>query len=157
MADRILDTSTLTVHELRDRIREMYTLEDAAGGLLVSVLSFGFKYGVPAEADLVFDVRFLPNPNFVPALKPLSGSHPRIVRYLRRQADTLGFLKHLSRLLAFLVPRYAREGKSYLTIAVGCTGGRHRSVMVADAVAAELIRRRYRVRVHHRDARLEGP
>jgi UPF0042 nucleotide-binding protein len=110
---------------------------------------------VPSEADLVFDVRFLPNPNFVPALRRLSGEDPRVVRYLRRQLDTVGFLRRLKGFLSYVLPRYLREGKSYLTVAIGCTGGRHRSVMIANALARELARHRYLVRrVYHRDLKL---
>jgi RNase adapter protein RapZ len=150
MADLILDTSDYTVHRLRDYIREHYQLRQAAG-LLVAVMSFGYKYGLPAEADLVFDVRFLPNPNFVSRLKPLTGSHPPVVRYLRRMKDTEALLSRLESFVGWLLPRYAREGKSYLTIAVGCTGGRHRSVMIANSLAAALKNKDQAVRVYHRD------
>jgi UPF0042 nucleotide-binding protein len=121
--------------------------------MVLAVMSFGFKFGVPAEADLVFDLRFLPNPNFVPRLKALTGHHPRVVAYLRRQPETGVFLGKLKGLLAWVIPRYQREGKSYLTIAVGCTGGRHRSVMVANALAAGLSGKNRLVRVYHRDVR----
>lgn len=154
MADVILDTTDFTVHQLRDHVRERYRFRDAPAGLVVSVMSFGFKHGVPSEADLVFDVRFLPNPNFVPRLKALTGKDPRVVRYLRRQGETEGFLRRLGSLLRYLVPRYEAEGKSYLTIAVGCTGGRHRSVAVAEALGATLGRWGWTVRVRHRDVNL---
>jgi RNase adapter protein RapZ len=150
MADLILDTSKYTVHELRDYIRDHYDLR-AQTSLVVSVMSFGYKYGVPTEADLVFDVRFLPNPNFVPALKRLTGSHPSVVRYMQRQGDTKAFLDRLGAFLRWVLPRYVREGKSYLVIAVGCTGGRHRSVMIANALGRELGGRGYTVKVRHRD------
>jgi UPF0042 nucleotide-binding protein len=152
MADLILDTSKYTVHELRDYIREHYDLRAQASPIVVSVISFGYKYGVPTEADLVFDVRFLPNPNFVPALKRLTGNHPSVVRYMRRQGDTQAFLDRLGAFLRYVLPRYVREGKSYLVIAVGCTGGRHRSVMIANELGRELGRRGYTVKVRHRDA-----
>lgn len=151
MADLILDTSDYTVHELRDYIRERYDLRGEAPPLVVSVTSFGYKYGVPADADLVFDVRFLPNPNFVPRLKPLTGHHAAVVRYMRRHRETGAFLKRLGGFLEYVVPRYVREGKSYLTIGVGCTGGRHRSVMIANAVAKAIEAKGYPVRVRHRD------
>lgn len=154
MADAVLDTSDLTVHELRDHIRERYDVRTRPRTLRVTVMSFGFRYGVPPEADLVFDVRFLPNPNFVPRLKRLTGTDPGVVRYLRRQPDTRAFLGRLRELLDFLLPRYIREGKSYLTIAVGCTGGRHRSVMVAGALAKGLESEEVAVRVRHRDLKL---
>jgi len=154
MADLILDTSGYTVHQLRDHIREQYDLRAEGSPLVVSVTSFGYKHGLPSEADLVFDVRFLPNPNFVPALKRLTGTHAAVVRYLRRQPDTAKLLAKLKSLLGFLLPRYLKEGKSYLTIAVGCTGGRHRSVMIAETLAKELTGGGYVVKVRHRDVRL---
>ncbi len=153
MADFILETSQYTVHQLRDYIRERYDVRSEAGTLVVAVMSFGYKYGVPAEADLVFDVRFLPNPNFVPALRPLTGAHARVVRFLRGQEETLQFLKRLRSFLGYVLPRYVREGKAYLTIAVGCTGGRHRSVMIANALGAALKSHGRLVRVYHRDVR----
>jgi RNase adapter protein RapZ len=153
MADLILDTSHYTVHRLRDYIREHYDLRSSATPLVVAVMSFGYKYGVPAEADLVFDVRFLPNPNFVPALKRLTGSHPRVVRYLKRQKDTTALLTRLLDFMAWLLPRYVREGKTYLTIGIGCTGGRHRSVMIANALSAALKDKGYAVRAYHRDSK----
>jgi len=151
LADNVIDTSSLNVHELRRLIREHYDLRAEVSPLVVSVLSFGYKYGVPSEADLVFDVRFLPNPNFVPGLKPLTGDHPSVVRFIRRRPETATFIRKLLSFLSYLVPRYVREGKSYLTIAIGCTGGRHRSVMVANAIAAALARGKPTVKVRHRD------
>jgi UPF0042 nucleotide-binding protein len=118
------------------------------------VTSFGYKFGLPSEADLVFDVRFLPNPNFVPKLKRLTGNDPAVVRFMRRQADTTSFLRRVTDFLRFMIPRYIAEGKSYLSIAIGCTGGRHRSVMIANAVGRALSGRHYTVKVRHRDARL---
>jgi RNase adapter protein RapZ len=153
IADDILDTTDYTVHQLRDYIKEHYDLRGGSTPLVVSVTSFAYKYGVPAEADLVFDVRFLPNPNFVPTLKPLTGNHAAVVRYMKRQADTGTFLRKLDGLLSYVIPRYVREGKSYLTIAVGCTGGRHRSVMMANALGEAIGRKGYTVRVRHRDLR----
>ena len=153
MADHILDTTDYTVHQLRDYIKEHYDLRAGSSPLVVSVTSFAYRYGVPAEADLVFDVRFLPNPNFVPKLKPLTGNHPAVVRFMKRQPDTATFLRKLGGLLAYVIPRYVREGKSYLTIAVGCTGGRHRSVMMANALGEGIARKGYTVRVRHRDLR----
>jgi UPF0042 nucleotide-binding protein len=153
MADRIVDTSEFSVHQLREYVREHYALSDQASPMVVSVMSFGYKYGVPAEADLVFDVRFLPNPNFVPALKDLTGHHRAVVRFMKRQAETEGFLRRLRSFLSYVIPRYIREGKSYLTIAVGCTGGRHRSVMIANDVAESLNGKGYPVKVRHRDLR----
>ena len=154
MADLILDTSHYTVHRLRDYVREHYELRSSATPLVVAVMSFGYKYGVPSEADLVFDVRFLPNPNFVPRLKRLTGNHASVVRYLRREKETKALLSRLEAFVGWLLPRYVREGKSYLTIAIGCTGGRHRSVMIANALGAVLGERGQTVRVYHRDLRL---
>ena len=153
MADSILDTSEFTVHELRDHIRERYDLASQVRPLVVQVMSFGYRFGVPAEADLVFDVRFLRNPHFVPRLKELTGNDGAVVRYLRREADTKALLQRLGDLLEFLIPRYLAEGKSYLTVAVGCTGGRHRSVMVANALARSLKGSRLAVKVRHRDVK----
>jgi UPF0042 nucleotide-binding protein len=154
MADLILDTSAFTVHELRDYIREHYDLRPDGHETVVSILSFGYKYGVPPEADLIFDVRFLPNPNFVPRLKRLTGHHASVIRYMQAQPDTGAFLKRLTSLLRFVLPRYVREGKSYVTIGVGCTGGRHRSVMIANALKDALGRRGLAPKVRHRDLRL---
>lgn len=153
MADLILDTTEYSVHQLRDYVREHYALPNHVTRLVVLVMSFGFKYGVPPEADLVFDVRFLPNPNFVPALKSLTGNHRSVVRYMKRQVDTDGFLRRLGSFLSYVIPRYIREGKAYLTIAMGCTGGRHRSVMIANSIAEALGGRGYPIKVRHRDLR----
>jgi UPF0042 nucleotide-binding protein len=153
MADMILDTSDYTVHGLRDYIKEHYDVREQAAPLVLGVMSFGYKFGVPSEADLVFDVRFLPNPNFVPRLKRLTGNHPPVVRYMRRQEDTEVFLSRLRSFLDYVLPRYVREGKSYLTVGIGCTGGRHRSVMIANELATYLKGKGYPVRVRHRDLR----
>jgi UPF0042 nucleotide-binding protein len=151
MADMILDTSDFTVHQLRDYIREHYDVRQEAAPLQIGVMSFGYKYGVPSEADLVFDVRFLPNPNFVPRLKPLTGNEKAVVDYMRRQPHTARFLKRLGEFLGYVIPQYVKEGKSYLTIGVGCTGGRHRSVMITNAIAQQLEKQGQSVRVRHRD------
>jgi UPF0042 nucleotide-binding protein len=156
LADQIIDTSDFTVHQLREYVRERYGLRERRVEFVVTVESFGYKYGVPLDADLVFDVRFLPNPNFVPSLKRLTGSHAPVVRYMRRQQETGAFLKRLRGFLLWMIPRYVREGKSYLTIGIGCTGGRHRSVMIANALARALKNRDYVVRVRHRDVKLQG-
>jgi UPF0042 nucleotide-binding protein len=154
MADVILDTSRFTVHRLREWVRERYDVRAEKRRMVVSVLSFGFKHGVPPESDLVFDARFLPNPNFVPRLRRRSGASPAVVAYLRRQPETAAFLRRVLSLVRFVLPRHEREGRSYLTIAVGCTGGRHRSVMLANAVGAAVRKRGFPVRVVHRDLRL---
>jgi RNase adapter protein RapZ len=150
LADVVLDTTRFNVHELRQFITERFLKLDRQP-LMVSVVSFGFRYGVPQDADLVFDVRFLPNPHFLPRFRPLTGSDPRVARYIRSFPQTRRFLARVTELLRFLLPYYIREGKSYLTIAFGCTGGRHRSVMMAEAIARSLKHRGPGVRVVHRD------
>jgi len=150
IADVVLDTTRFNVHELRQFITERFLKPDRQP-MMVSVVSFGFRYGVPQDADLVFDVRFLPNPHFIPRFRPLTGSDARVARYIRSFPQTRRFLTRVSELLRFLLPYYIREGKSYLTIAFGCTGGRHRSVMMAEAVARTLGRGGPAVRVLHRD------
>ncbi len=156
MADLILDTSRFTVHQLRDYVRDRYDVRTEGGRMLVSVLSFGFKYGVPAEADRVENVRFLPNPNFVPKLKRLTGADARVVRYLKDREDFAPFLKRVLSLMNFVLPRHEKEGSRYFTLAVGCTGGRHRSVMVANELAETLRKKGFEVRVEHRDVNKGG-
>lgn len=151
MADLILDTSQYNVHQLRDYIRDHYDLRGRGVPMIVSVMSFGYKYGVPSEADLVFDARFLPNPNFMPRLKRLTGNHPSVIKYMRDQRETAVFLRHVRTFLEYVIPRYVTEGKSYLTIGIGCTGGRHRSVMITNALAAALNKKGHQVKVRHRD------
>jgi UPF0042 nucleotide-binding protein len=152
VADRILDTSALTVHQLKDRLVELYVAPKARPGLATSLVSFGFKHGVPFDADLVFDVRFLPNPHFVTKLRPLSGQDRRVSRYVLHAPAARRFLELTAALLRFLLPQYIAEGKSYLTIAIGCTGGRHRSIAIGEALARKLVSVRGVVlRVRHRD------
>jgi len=150
LADVVIDTTKFTVHELRQWIIERFQ-KAGRQPLLVSVVSFGFRYGIPTEADLVFDVRFLPNPHFIPRLRPFSGKDPRVARYIRSFPQTGQFLRRIESLLGYLIPHYIREGKSYLTIALGCTGGRHRSVMLAEVIRKDLQRRGYAAKVVHRD------
>jgi UPF0042 nucleotide-binding protein len=150
LADAVIDTTRFNVHELRQFIVKRFE-KQGRRPLLVSLVSFGYRFGIPADADLVFDVRFLPNPHFVPQFRPFSGRDPRVARYIRSFPQTNVFLRRMEGLLAYLIPHYIREGKSYLTIAFGCTGGRHRSVMMAESVARALARRRYSVKVVHRD------
>ena len=153
LADRIVDTSRLSVHELRRAILGMTGSAVSAQPLSVNIMTFGFKHGVPAEADLVFDVRFLPNPHFVPNLRPLLGHDRRVARYVMRAPAAQRFLKLATALLRFLLPEYIAEGKSYLTIAIGCTGGRHRSIAIGEALARKLKTVRGVVlRVQHRDS-----
>jgi len=150
LADVVIDTTKLNVHELRELVIERF---EKAGRrpLLVSVVSFGFRYGIPADADLVFDVRFLPNPHFVPRLRPYSGKDARVARYIRSFPQTGEFLRRIESLLGYLIPHYIREGKSYLTVALGCTGGRHRSVALAEVIRRWLQRKGYSAKVVHRD------
>ncbi len=150
LADVIIDTTKFNVHELRQLIIERFQ-SPGRRPLLVSVVSFGFRYGIPADADLVFDVRFLPNPHFVPRLRPFSGKDPRVARYIRSFPQTGEFLRRIESLLGYLIPHYIREGKSYLTVALGCTGGRHRSVTLAEAIRRALQRKGYAAKVVHRD------
>jgi UPF0042 nucleotide-binding protein len=152
MADEIIDTSDMNVHELREAFMARSLGPSRRGALSVTLLSFGFKYGLPLDADLVLDVRFLPNPHFVSRLREQTGRDRAVVRFLDQFADTRDFLGRVTDLLKFLIPRYAGEGKSYLTIAIGCTGGRHRSVAIAEALGKALGRiDGVRLRVKHRD------
>lgn len=150
LADAIIDTTQFNVHELRRYISDKFHAQQTAP-LLISLISFGFKNGVPLESDLVFDVRFLPNPNFVKSLKDQSGLDQEVVNYVRSFAQTTELLKRLADLLLFLVPNYVIEGKSYLTISVGCTGGQHRSVMITQELNTLLSSRGYKTKVNHRD------
>lgn len=151
LADTVIDTTQFNVHELRRYIADKFHAQQSAAPLLISLISFGFKNGVPLESDLVFDVRFLPNPNFVRSLKDKTGLDSEVADYVRSFAQTAEFLKRLSDLLLFLVPNYVIEGKSYLTISVGCTGGQHRSVMIAQELSTLLSSRGYKTKVSHRD------
>jgi UPF0042 nucleotide-binding protein len=150
-ADRVIDTSALTVHELRQELRQLLTGVEHGTGMTVTLMSFGYKYGVPADGDLVVDVRFLPNPFFVEELRSKTGLDGAVRDYVLEGRDTVEFLARLRPLLEFVLPRYAREGKSHLTLALGCTGGRHRSVVLVEELARLLHENSYRVRVQHRD------
>lgn len=149
-ADKIIDTSNLTPTDLRATLAEL-TNEQRGPGMMITVESFGFKFGVPIDADLVFDVRFLINPHYVPALTPLTGQAPEVIRYIYSDPLTRPFLKKMYDFISFSLPHYRREGKAYLTIAIGCTGGQHRSVTIADDLAKKLRRGGHRVSVFHRD------
>ena len=152
LADKVIDTSKLNVHELRQQLRELVSGRRQASKLVLTILSFGFQNGPPAEADLMFDVRFLKNPHWVPTLRPLTGKDPAVAAYIRRQPLSRTAIKKLSSLLRWMVPLYVQEGKSYLTIAIGCTGGKHRSVYVAEALKRELSDLKgVAIRVAHRD------
>ena len=152
LADFVIDTSKFNVHELRAHINERFQEQSSDKNILVSCVSFGFRHGVPEDADLVFDVRFLPNPHFVPEFRPLTGRDPKVAKYIRSFPQTKEFIQRISDLLIYLLPHYIHEGKSYLTIAFGCTGGQHRSVMIAEDVARRLRDAEYRVKVVHRDS-----
>jgi UPF0042 nucleotide-binding protein len=150
LADVVIDSSHFNVHELRHFVTSRFKTPDKRP-ILVSVVSFGYKYGVPTDADLVFDVRFLPNPHFVPQLRQYTGKDPKVRRYIRSFPQTGEFLRRIESLLTYLIPHYIREGKSYLTIAFGCTGGKHRSVMLGEAVKRALEKRGFSSKVVHRD------
>jgi UPF0042 nucleotide-binding protein len=150
LADVVIDTSQFNVHELRQFVTARLKNPDKRP-MLVSVVSFGYRYGVPMDADLVFDVRFLPNPHFVPRLRRFTGKDPKVRRYIRSFPQTGEFLRRIEGLLTYLIPHYIREGKSYLTIAFGCTGGKHRSVMLAESMKKALGKHELSAKVIHRD------
>jgi UPF0042 nucleotide-binding protein len=151
VADTLIDTSNFNVHELRALIQTRFGHVDQSKTMLVSCLSFGFKNGVPLDADLVFDVRFLPNPHFVPAFRKKTGKDAKVAAYIRGFAQTDEFLTRVTDLMLYLLPHYVEEGKSYLTVAFGCTGGQHRSVMMAEEMAKRLKKAGYLVKALHRD------
>jgi UPF0042 nucleotide-binding protein len=152
LADDIVDTSDLTVHELRRVFLDLARNRHERARLMMTFESFGYKHGLPLDADLVFDARFLPNPHFVPALRPMTGKDRAVAAYLRRQAETDAFVERLTSFLRYLVPNFVAEGKAYLTVAVGCTGGRHRSVYLAERLTRELRGLKgVTTRVRHRD------
>jgi RNase adapter protein RapZ len=151
MADTLIDTSNFNVHELRAHIQSRFDHEDQTKRLLVSCLSFGFKNGVPLDADLVFDVRFLPNPHFVPEFRKKTGKDPKVAAFVRGFPQTTEFLDKVTELMLYLLPHYVEEGKSYLTVAFGCTGGQHRSVMMAEEMRKRMKQAGYRVKALHRD------
>ena len=151
VADIVLDTTKFNVHDLRAHINSQFEREETGRGLVISSNSFGFKNGVPTEADLVFDVRFLPNPHFVPEFRKLTGKDPRVAKYVLQFPQTKEFLDKTTEMLKFLLPHYIKEGKSYLTVAFGCTGGQHRSVFIAEEMKKRLAQEGYRVNTAHRD------
>ena len=150
-ADLIINTSKFTVHELREFIGERFVGRGEESKIRIYVTSFGYRYGLPQDSDLVFDVRFLPNPNYIPRFKNLTGKNPGVARYIRSFPQTVEFIDRISELLIYLLPHYIHEGKSYLTIAFGCTGGHHRSVMIADAIRRNLEKAGFKAKVNHRD------
>src|SRR5258708_12129315 len=153
VADIVLDTTKFNVHDLRARINSQFEREESDQSLMISSNSFGFKNGVPTEADLVFDVRFLPNPHFVPEFRKLTGKDPKVGKYVRQFPQTKEFLDRTTDILKFLLPHYIKEGKSYLTVAFGCTGGQHRPVFIAEEVKKRLAEEGDRVRTSHGDIR----
>jgi len=151
LADIVLDTSTFNVHQLRAYVTEKFRRHSSDKSILVSCISFSYRQGAPQDADLVFDVRFLPNPHFIPEFRPRTGKDPKVAKYIRSFPQTREFIARISELLVYLLPHYIREGKSYLTIGFGCTGGQHRSVMIAEEVRKKLADAGHRVRASHRE------
>lgn len=151
MADRVIDTTALNVHQLRELVFQTYGDWAGEAGLVVNLLSFGYSHGLPFNADLVIDVRFLKNPYFVPEMKMLTGEDPNVTGYILGSAEASLFMSKFLNLIGFLIPLYEKEGKAYLTIAIGCTGGRHRSVAIANEIGKAMEGGRYKVRVQHRD------
>lgn len=150
-ADRIIDTSNLSVHELRDLLSRHFSKDQSSRRLTISLITFGYKFGVPYDIDLLFDVRFLRNPYFVPGLKPLTGEDPRVRNYVLDDPDAKGFIDRLEQLFTFLIPLFERERRSYLNVGIGCTGGRHRSVVVAKRLQESFSAAGYHVTLSHRD------
>jgi UPF0042 nucleotide-binding protein len=153
LADPIINTSKFNVHELRETIHRTFGGQRGKPEILVQVTSFGYRNGIPTDSDLVFDVRFLPNPNYIPAFKNFSGKHPSVARYIRSFPQTQEFISRISELLIYLIPHYIREGKSYLTISFGCTGGQHRSVLIASEIRKRLAAAGFRAKESHRDVK----
>ena len=151
MADMVIDTSDHTVHSLRELLKTRFGSKAASDEMQLNVISFGYKYGVPLDVDLLLDVRFLPNPHFVPDLKALTGNDQPVIDFLHKSGEVKETIHRFSELLGFLLPLYRREGKSYVTIGIGCTGGKHRSVAVANAIGSWLTGEGYEARVSHRD------
>ncbi len=151
MADLIINTSKFTVHELREFIGERFRGQGEGSKIMIYVTSFGYRHGVPPDSDLVFDVRFLPNPNYIPRFKHKTGRNPSVAKYIRSFPQTVEFIERISDLLIYLLPHYIREGKSYLTIAFGCTGGQHRSVMIAEQIRKNLTEAGFTAKISHRD------
>lgn len=155
MADVIIDTSEHNVHTLRDFLKDIFAQKSGSLEMNVTISSFGFKHGLPRGLDMLFDVRFLPNPHFIPELRSFTGRDQRVIEYLQAQGEVEETIARFADLLSFLLPRFQREGKSYLNVGVGCTGGRHRSVMVAEAIHRRLERAGFKTKVVHRDIEKE--
>ncbi len=156
-ADKIIDTSNLTTQQLKEQLKNLFAYNTHLSRLRISIVSFGYKYGIPMDSDLVFDVRFLPNPYYDPSLRCLTGNDPKVEEFVLSSQVTNEFMKKFFSLIEFLIPEYSKEGKSTLTIAIGCTGGQHRSIVIANHLEEYLSKRNYTVTVHHRDInRLAG-
>jgi UPF0042 nucleotide-binding protein len=155
VADVVVDTSAMTVHELRSFMQKTFVGDPESGGMVISATSFGYKFGTPHDVDLLFDVRFLANPHFVPELRGKTGVDPAVAAYIEKDPETPAFLDRLVQFLDYLLPRFESERKSYLSIGIGCTGGKHRSVYIAEKLARLLKDKGYPVRVSHRDATRE--
>jgi RNase adapter protein RapZ len=151
LADVMIDTTTYSVHQMKALVMDRFRAHPRAAKLNLNLLSFGFKHGLPLESDLVFDVRFLPNPHFVAGLRQLTGRHKKVIQYMNSHPETKEFVVKVTDMLEYLVPQYIREGKSYLTVGIGCTGGRHRSVFIAEELARMLKFDRTKIQVRHRD------
>lgn len=152
LSELTINTSKFNVHDLRDFIKQKFSAEGEQSKILIYITSFGFRHGLPPDCDLVFDVRFLPNPNYIPKFKKLTGKNPAVAKYIRSFPQTGEFMARITDLLIYLLPHYIHEGKSYLTIGFGCTGGHHRSVMIADQIRKNLAAAGYHAKVNHRDA-----
>ncbi len=150
-ADHIIDTSNLTTRQLKEEITNIFVKGKKFEGIIIDVISFGFKYGIPIDCDLVFDVRFIPNPFYINSMKRLTGKHESVKEFVLKSNETIEFLKKLNDMLEFLIPNYIKEGKSQLVIGIGCTGGKHRSVAIADAIYKTLVEKEHRVVIEHRD------
>jgi UPF0042 nucleotide-binding protein len=153
LADVVLDTTDHTVHSLRTALRARFAPENLAPRMEITLLSFGFKYGIPLDADLLLDVRYLPNPHFVPELRPFTGNDPPVIEFLERSEEVRETIDRFNGLLDYLMPLYQREGKSYVTVGIGCTGGKHRSVALANAIARHLEEAGFQARAVHRDVK----
>ena len=155
-ADHVIDTSNLTTRQLKDEIFSIFSQGKSFKGIIISIITFGFKYGIPIDCDLVFDVRFIPNPYYIPSMKKLTGKNEAVKRYVLECSETETFLAKLIDMLEFLIPNYIKEGKSQLVIGIGCTGGRHRSVDIGDKVYNMLLERQHSVVIDHRDIEKDG-
>lgn len=155
-ADYVIDTSNLLPKQLKDAITGIIGQDSTLRGLIINIISFGFKYGIPIECDLIFDVRFIPNPFYIETMKKLTGKHDDVKEYVLKMPETVEFLDKINSMLDFLIPNYVKEGKSQLVIGIGCTGGRHRSVAIADELQRNLSGKQHRTVVEHRDINKDG-